>query len=253
MKAYLIRVGIDSSIKSGRWNAPVNSVTREFAYVPITENRRVFPELKRAYHEFIDPCRNVGKELPHRLLSMNAHLDPDFSKLTYGDVCGKDLSTGRFNYRGQPLKELKENDILVFYAGLYPVGSNTGDNPTLTYAIIGLYKLQDTPIPAIEFARGGLSENNAHTRCQHNEFDIVCLAKPIVSGRLDRCIPIGRFRDGAYRVDRDLLLAWGGLDVSDGWIQRSAILPCFKDPDRYYYWLIRQLKEQNISLVERNN
>jgi hypothetical protein len=32
-------------------------------------------------------------------------------------------------------------------------------------------------------------------------------------------------RGGVYRVRNDLLDAWGGLDIKDGYIQRSAFLP----------------------------
>jgi hypothetical protein len=53
----------------------------------------------------------------------------------------------------------------------------------------------------------------------------VVRAKPGVSGRFDLCIPISKWRDGAYRVQKRLLHEWGGLSVNDGFIQRSASFP----------------------------
>jgi hypothetical protein len=63
-----------------------------------------------------------------------------------------------------------------------------------------------------------------------------------------RAIPIGEYRDRAYRVRRDLLDAWGGLSVSDGYIQRSAVPPLFREPAKFLHWLWRQ----NPMLVQEN-
>jgi hypothetical protein len=74
-------------------------------------------------------------------------------------------------------------------------------------------------------------------------------AKPAVSGRLRRCIPSGEFRDRAYRVRSELLKAWGGLDISDGYIQRSARLPAFRNAAKFYRWFLAQKPE----LIQGNN
>jgi hypothetical protein len=79
--------------------------------------------------------------------------------------------------------------------------------------------------------------------------DIVVRAKPGVSGRLRRCIPIGELRDRVYRVRYDLLDAWGGLDIKDGYIHRSVRLPAFHDAARFYRWFLAQKPE----LIQRNN
>jgi hypothetical protein len=81
------------------------------------------------------------------------------------------------------------------------------------------------------------------------ESDIVVRAKPGVSGRLRRCIPIGEFRDRAYRVRRHLLDGWGGLDIRDGYIHRSVRLPAFHDAARFYRWFLAH----NPELVAQNN
>ncbi len=69
------------------------------------------------------------------------------------------------------------------------------------------------------------------------------------SGRLQRCLPIGEYRDRAYRVRRDLLEEWGGLSVKDGYLQRSARLPRFLDPHRFMGWL----ESQRPVLMQANN
>jgi hypothetical protein len=69
---------------------------------------------------------------------------------------------------------------------------------------------------------------------------MIVRARRGVSGRLKRCIPIGEYRDRAYRVRRDLLSAWGGLDVKNGYVQRSARLPEFRDAALFYRWFLAQ-------------
>jgi hypothetical protein len=60
----------------------------------------------------------------------------------------------------------------------------------------------------------------------------VVRAKPKISGRLEKCLPIGSFRVPAdqpqkrasYRVNSEILATWGGLSIADGFLQRSARL-----------------------------
>jgi hypothetical protein len=44
-------------------------------------------------------------------------------------------------------------------------------------------------------------------------------------------------------VRNDLLEAWGGLDIKDGYIQRSARLPAFQDAEKFYRWFLAQKPE----------
>jgi len=91
---------------------------------------------------------------------------------------------------------------------------------------------------------------NAHTRWTNtSENDIVVRAKPKLSGRLEHCIPIGEWRDRAYRVRKDLLWSWDGLSVKNGYLQRSAIPPSFLDAETFYSWFL----SQGIRLAQRNN
>ena len=85
---------------------------------------------------------------------------------------------------------------------------------------------------------------NAHTRCEQSErSDVIIRGKAGCSGRLKRCIPIGEYRDRAYRVRPDVLDAWGGLSCRDGYLQRSAVLPTFLDPRRFLAWFEGQAPE----------
>ncbi len=263
MKALLVRVGIDSSKPSGGWNAPVDPVTYEFAYVPIVEQYKeeVIPEYKRTYEQFKAICKRLGNPLspmPPKFMNNNtyAHLDPDFSKRTYGDIYGKDIC-GKVNYKGKPLLKLEENDILVFYASLDP-GRWKGQKLDLMYAIIGLYVVDKEPKNARELILMGMErDNNAHTRRRCNEADIIVTAKPEpLSGRLEKCIKIGERKNGRYWLQQSLFNEWGGFSRSCGlpfsklYLQRSTLFR-FKNADKFYGWFRNQNK--NNRLVECNN
>lgn len=236
MKALLVRVGIDSTTKYGGWNAPVNPSTGEFAYVPIPETSEVYSGYEKPYEQFKIPCRKLGVDIPKRLFSYkSAHLDPDFSNLTYGDE-GK---------RGKRVWELEEDDIVAFYASL----RSTVLGQKLIYALIGLYVV-DKVIPAEEIPNRDW-DKNAHTRRPFGKTDVVVFAKSGLSGRLERCIPIGKYSDKAYRVTCGLLDEWGGLGVKNGFIQRSGTLPWFCNPEKFYKWFTNQNKDNR--LVECNN
>ncbi len=242
MKALLVRVGIDQAY--GGWNAPVDADGR-FVYVPIPERpgTRFHPGLERRYNEVLPALARFGRDrelvdprLPPALFDHPMHLDPDFDSLTYGDVGGR---------RGAGMVDMTAGDVLAFYAGLRPVRRC---EHTLVYALIGLYVVREV-VPAVEVPRDRCGEN-AHTRrAGPGETDIVVRAEPGVSGRFDRCVPIGEWRDGSYRVRPDVLEVWGGLSVKDGYIQRSAVPPAFTRPERFHAWFRRQ----GVQLIARNN
>jgi hypothetical protein len=127
-------------------------------------------------------------------------------------------------------------DAAVFYAGLRPTRPC---KHRLVYAVIGIYWVAEvvrlSTVPRKRWAE------NAHTRrLDQRPEDIILRADPTRSGRLRRCIPIGEWRNGAYRVTRDLLESWGGLSCKDGFIQRSAVPPEFLDPARFLSWFESQ-------------
>jgi hypothetical protein len=244
VKALLVRVGIDQ--KFGGWNAPVDADGR-FVYVPIPEPpaTRFHPGLERRYNEVLPALhrfwRDRGRQpdefrFPATLHDQPIHLDPDFDGLTYGDVGGR---------RGAGMVGMTAGDVLAFYAGLRPIHPC---EHTLLYALIGLYVVREV-VPAVEVPRHRCCEN-AHTRrAKPGETDIVVRAEPGASGRCDRCIPIGEWRDGSYRVRPDVLEAWGGLSVKDGYIQRSAVPPSFTWPEQFRQWF----RAQGVQLIARNN
>jgi len=233
MKGLLVRVGIDST--DGCWNAPMQLASGQFAYVTITDTKPLRDGMARLYDEFVPVAARFGDELPRELLGTPTHLDPDFDQLTYGDQ----------GQRGKRITSLlTAGDLLVFFAALRPVD---GPARPLIYALIGLYVVEEI-VPAKCVPQSRWAEN-AHTRREPDDGDIVVRAKSGVSGRLRRCIPIGELRGGVYRVRNDLLEVWGGLDIKDGYIHRSVRLPAFHDTKKFYRWFLAQKPE----LVAMNN
>jgi hypothetical protein len=227
MTVLLVRVGADQSDAGGSWNGPVDGSTGRFVYVPIPEGREVHKGLERPYASVAPALASFGLELPAQLRARGMHLDPDFEQLTYGD-------------RGDRAKQIRDrlgtDDLVVFYAGL----AETHRPRPLVYALIGLLVVEEI-LPALEVPVGHRN-CNAHSRrvLDAAATDIVVRGRPEGSGRLERCLPIGEYRDGAYRVRRDLLEEWGGLSVKDGYLQRSGRLPRFLDEERFVAWLERQ-------------
>jgi hypothetical protein len=244
MKALLVRVGIDSSY--GKWNAPMDPYSKDFIYLPIPEEKRSHAYLKRHYTESLPAltlfCEKYSINLlndlkfPSPLQGAVMHLDPDFHELTCGDNGAR---------RGAELSRMKAGDIIVFYAGLRPIRSC---EHKLVYAIVGLY-IVDEVIVAAEVNKKRWYQN-AHTRrVKHQGSEVVARAKKNVSGRCEHCIPIGEWREGSYRVRKDILNKWGGLSVKNGYIQRSGVPPQFNHPKQFYNWFLKQ----NVRLIKSNN
>ena len=236
MNSLLVRVGADLSAGGGSWNGPVDSGTGDFLYVSIPETRPVHRGMEKPYLKLQPALSEFGVRLPDHLKLQHMHLDPDFEHLTYGD-------------RGERAKQLNSNlqagDFVCFYAGLKDVHTSKW----LVYAIIGVFIIAEiVPATCIPWSD---REINAHSRriLEPTATDVIVRGHQGVSGRLKRCLPIGEYRDRAYRVRKDLLESSGGLSVRDGYIQRSARLPRFLEPARFLAWL----KKQNPSLMQANN
>ena len=232
MKGLLVRVAADQSQGGGHWNGPVDSSSGHFVYVPIPERLPVRPRLNRPYKGVGPALTLFGAALPPHLAPRDMHLDPDFEHLTYGDS-------------GERAKQIRTKlgpgDLLVFYAGLR--------NVQLVYALIGLYAVEEI-VAAVTVPPARWHES-AHTRIRlpTNSSDIVVRARRDRSGRLEQCIPIGDYRERAYRVWPRLLTAWGGLTVKNGYLQRSARLPEFLDAGRFFNWF----QAQSVPVIRRNN
>lgn len=236
MKGLLVRVAADQSEGGGYWNGSADSATGQFVYVAIPESFPIHAGLNKPYASVESPLARLNATLPPHLSGQDMHLDPDFNHLTYGD-------------QGERAKQIRtkvgNGDLLVFYAGMRDVQPPSG----LVYALIGLYVVEDiVDALTVPVARW---DENAHTRrvLAAGASDIVVRARREVSGRLERCIPIGDYREGAYRVWPKLLTAWGGLSVNNGWLQRSAQLPEFMNASRFYNWF----QAQKVALLPRNN
>lgn len=236
MNGLLVRVGADLSLGGGSWNGPVHAGSGDFVYVAIPENSPVYPGMEKPYSNLAPVLAKFGVSLPTHLRMRHMHLDPDFEHLTYGDQ-GERAKQLRANLRG--------DDLIVFYAGL----ANTSGAAQLVYALIGFFVIENFVLASqVPLAQ---RDANAHSRrvLPLNATDLIVRGRPAVSGRLRCCIPIGEYRDRAYRVRKDLLNEWGGLSVKDGYLQRSARLPRLLDPPRFTRWLERQ----GPTLMQANN
>ena len=233
MKAMLVRVGADQSVGGGSWNGPVEPDSGRFAYVAIPESKALHAGFEKPYRALDPVLAQFDVTLPFNLQARHMHLDPDFSHLTYGD----------HGQRAKQLKDtLEQDDWVVFYAGL----SNCRGSG-LVYALIGVLVV-DRLVLARELEDYDI---NAHSRrlLSPDADDVVVIGRSSGSGRLSRCLPIGEYRDRAYRVRRDVLEAWGGLSVKDGYLQRSARLPVFLDPAKFRDWFAKQ----RVELAHLNN
>jgi hypothetical protein len=245
MNSLLVRVGVDQAY--GNWNAPVDPIGLDFVYVPIPEaTDRGFNEGLATPYAQVEPALAAFRvahpegtnlaTLPAKLAGRNTHLDPDFARLTYGDVGLR---------RGKALCDFGPGDVVVFYSGMRPVRPC---EHRLLYAIIGVYEVAEI-VRAGDVSRARWGEN-AHTRrADFPSTDVIVRAVPGRSGRLRRCLPIGEFRNRAYRVRPDLLAAWGGISAKDGFLQRSAVPPSFLEPSRFLDWF----RQQKPEFVAANN
>jgi hypothetical protein len=236
MKALLVRVAADQSEGGGYWNGPVDSATGQFVYAAIPESYPIHSGFNKPFGALSRAMAGLTTTIPSHLAALDMHLDPDFDHLTYGD-------------QGERAKQIRAKlgpgDLLVFYAGLQPVSRSRG----LVYALIGIYVIDDI-VSAVSVPAAHRHEN-AHTRriLSPTASDIVVRARRGVSGRLKWCIPVGDFRSRAYRVWPHLLTTWGGLNVKDGYLQRSARLPEFLNAAAFYDWF----QAQSVALLPRNN
>ena len=242
MRAILVRVGIDQAY--GRWNAPVDPKTGQFVFVPIPDgaakvylsgHARGYDEVARPLADFAVAHRMPDLQLPESLRNCKMHLDPDFEYMTYGD---------NGSVRGAGIATLGAGDMLVFYAGLRSIAPPRA----LVYALVGLFVIEEV-VRAVDVPIDRRYDN-AHTRwIPISEKDVIVRGVPGASGRFEQCIPIGEWREKAYRVRRDVEEAWGGLNVKNGFIQRSVVPPEFKDPARFDAWF----QQQSATFMQRNN
>lgn len=241
-KGLLMRVGIDQSKETGGYNAPINPITNDYFYLPIKQGNDQFkPGLETGYknlYPFFKSWSQRNKpdiQFPQHLNNETCHLDPDFEFSTYGDQ-----ETGR----GLRVAELKEWDFIVFFASFNPIKHC---EHKLIYALFGIMVVDN--IVKVRDIPESDHHKNAHTRIMNrNDEHLVVFAKPSLSGRFDRAIPIGEFRNRSYRVKNEILDAWGNIGVNDGFIQRSVCPPWFEEPELFLKWL----ESQQVKLINNN-
>ena len=232
MRIILVRVGADQSPAGGRFNGPVDLATRRFVYIGIPETRPVRRGYEHRYASAGLTARlaRMGAHLPEHLRHRNMHLDPDFERCTYGDH-------GR---RAAQLARLERSDLIVFYASLRAAGQHE-----LVYALVGQLTVERHVLA------GEIKDPSLNVHAQRSPVvagDVVVIGSRAGSGRYVRCIPIGQFRERAYRVRRELLRKWGGLSVTNGFLQRSAGFPHLLHPGEFLTWLATR----DARLVRRN-
>lgn len=239
-KGLLMRVGIDQTY--GEYNAPINPVTNDYIYMPIPQENHDFKSGMNTTYENLSPyfkswCLENDAELefPQNLNNKSCHLDPDFYFSTYGDQ-----ATGR----GLRVGDLNEGDFIAFFASFKPI---TKCDHKLVYALYGIMVvdkvLSVADVPENEFHK------NAHTRIENmNNDHLVVFANPSLSGRFSSAIPIGEYRNGSYRVTKEILDIWGDIGVKDGFIQRSVCPPWFTKPEQFLKWL----DSQPVKLINKN-
>ncbi|MFI3188172.1 hypothetical protein BCS42_02285 [Crenothrix sp. D3] len=241
-KGLLMRVGIDQTY--GNYNAPINPSTNDYMYLPIPQKKDKFIAGMETTYDTALPyfeswCQKNDTKIQFPDINpegdRGCHLDPDFDYSTYGDQ-----ATGR----GLQVAKLKEGDFIVFFASFKPI---TPCEHNLIYALYGKMVVDKVKKVA------NVSENefykNAHTRIKEKDSDDwVVFANPSLSGRFNRAIPIGEFRNGSYRVKQEILDVWGDIGVKDGFIQRSVCPPWFTKPEQFLNWL----ENQQVKLINSN-
>jgi len=164
MKAMLLRVGIDKGTDGAL--APIFD-DGSFEYIPISEGDAKSKE-DRTYKNTIGRSEKpLSTYLPEEIENRTMHFDPEFDTFTYGDPTYK---------RGFLLK-LEKNDLLVFYAGLYPF--QTQKYKTALY-IIGYFTV-DRMVDFNSLPRSEIRQcykkytNNAHLKRSYDTEDLVII------------------------------------------------------------------------------
>lgn len=243
MKGLLLRVGIDQTY--GQYNAPINPLTNDYLYMPIPQGQgdpqqifrygmqTTYAEMEPHFRKFAER-NSIKLTFPEHLRNKGCHLDPDFGNLTYGDQ-----AIGR----GGRVNKLAQGDFIAFFASFRPV---IPCGHILNYALYGIYFVKETK--KAQDIHPSQWHANAHTRIQHmNGEHLVVFADAARSGRFRHAIPIGEHRNGAYRLTHEIIEAWGGVKVKDGFIQRSVCPPWFEKPEQFLEWLKTQQVELTCS------
>ena len=213
-KVLLLRVGID--LGCGGALGPIFP-DGTFEYVPIPENpQHVSP--RSVYYRDL-PARRGGtlaQYVPRRYREAAAHYDPEFETFTYGDPTR--------NKRTQLLR-LEDGDLLVFYAGLRPIGSRAASR----LYIIGYFTVASAESinPTNPWPPADASHllSNAHLRRNRPDRGLVVVCGPARTSKLlDRAIAISDEAQRATPETEERLGIHGSLMRAIGrWVPSERI------------------------------
>lgn len=119
MKLFVVNVGVNKSDASKRkMKSPIFS-DKTFEFIPIKESKKDVKycddySLYNSIKCFNNTKNTLAKYLSDELHIYNAHNDPDFVNLTYGDV---------YSSRAGNLRKVSNDDIILFLARLYDFDS----------------------------------------------------------------------------------------------------------------------------------
>ena len=183
----LLRVGID--LGCGGTLGPIFP-DGTFEYVPIPESPQyVSPRSVYFRDLWARHGGTLAQYVPGRYREAAAHYDPEFETFTYGDPTR--------NKRAQILR-LNDGDLLVFYAGLRPVGSRAASRLYIIgyFTVASAESINPTkPWPPTD---ASLLLGNAHLRRNRPDHGLVVVrGHARTSKLLDRAIAIS---DDAQRA-----------------------------------------------------
>jgi len=109
-----------------------------FELVPIPESEKFQAEPLPRYREI--RCFNrdgfLAEYLPHRYADVHAHLDPDFDRFTYGDLC-------HYAPRAAGLKIMQPGDLLFFLARLVPYRESGFEDSAAGFFLVGALEIEE--------------------------------------------------------------------------------------------------------------
>jgi hypothetical protein len=184
LKAMLLRVGIDKGTDGAL--GPVFE-DGSFEYIPISENPKWKTTSTKTYRNTIGRTgKSLSCYLPEPTWNRLLHYDPEFQTYTYGDATPK----------REYLLRLQPDDLLVFYAGLAPFGT---DRRRTGLYIIGYFFIEeivdfDKLLPKEEQYYRRHYGRNAHLKASQTAKLVIAAGKPHTSALLRHAIPISETR-----------------------------------------------------------
>lgn len=178
----LLRVGIDKGTDGAL--APIFEDS-SFEYIPISEGDSKSKEYRTYKNTIGRSGKPLSTYLPKEIENRTMHFDPEFETFTYGDPTSK---------RGYLLK-LREDDLLVFYAGLSPFQNQKHKTGLYLIGYFTVDKVIDfNQLPQKEIKEYyQLYPNNAHLKRSYDTEDLVIVVGyKSKSKLLDKAISISQ-------------------------------------------------------------